>query len=223
MGNRAPLIASLGVIAGMTALSLWAWPLIPANAHIPVHWDIHGAPNGYASKSFALSVMPVLALVLTLTFAGLSLLKADEMHRASASTGYRVGWIGAVLVMAVGHAMIVLNARGIHLDIGGTSVLMVSLLMVVLGNFLGKTRRNPLVGVRTPWTYRSDYSWEKTNRMCGRLLVAVGLTVLAVLAVAGSTVAFVVLLTGLAVATILSVAMSYYYWERDPDRANLGS
>jgi len=223
MGNRAPLIASLAVVTGMIVLSVWAWPLVPAAMKIPVHWDIHGVPNGFASKPFALFIMPALALVLTLLFAGLSLLKADEMHRASTSAGFRVGWVGAVLVTAVGHAMIILNARGIHLDVGGTSVLIVSLFMVTLGNFLGKTRPNPLVGVRTPWTYRSDYSWEKTNRMCGRLFVAVGLIVLAMLATAGSTAAFTTMLTGIAAAAIFSIAMSYYYWVHDPDRAKTGS
>lgn len=223
MGNRAPLIASFAILAGMVALSVWAWPLVPASAQIPVHWDIHGAPNGYASRPVALFVMPLLALILTLAFAGLSLLKADPMHRASMSPGFRVGWVGTVLVMAVGHAMIILNARGIHLDVGGTSVLVVSLLMVTIGNFLGKTRPNPLVGVRTPWTYRSDYSWEKTNRLCGRLFVAVGLIVLAVLAVTGATTALVTLLTGIIGAALFSIAMSYYYWARDPDRPNLSA
>jgi uncharacterized membrane protein len=47
--------------------------------------------------------------------------------------------------------------------------------MIVLGNFLGKIRRNFWLGIRTPWTLSSDIVWERTHRLGGWLFVASGL------------------------------------------------
>jgi len=45
----------------------------------------------------------------------------------------------------------------------------------LLGNVLGQVRRNPWMGIRTPWTLASDAVWTQTHRLAGRLLVAAGI------------------------------------------------
>ncbi|HEY1961509.1 MAG TPA: DUF1648 domain-containing protein [Rhizomicrobium sp.] len=219
MVNRAPLIASLALVAGMAAVSAAVWTQIPDAARLPIHWDINGVPNGYAPKAVALLVAPVLALLLTLLLAGLASIRSTASRDALDSAAWRVGWIGSVLLLAIAHAIVILTARGVRLDVAGNVTFAAALLLIALGNFLGKVRANPWLGIRTPWTRTSTYSWEKTNRRGGRLLVAVGLATLGTIAVFGVVPAVYVLMAGSAATALVTSVASYRYWKRDPDRA----
>jgi uncharacterized membrane protein len=217
MGVRAPLIMSILIVAGMAALSAWAWPLIPDSAPIAIHWGLNNKPNGFASKEFALLVMPAAALFLTLLFAFLSRLSGAEALTRGA-TAYEVGWMGGLLVLAACHVLIVMAARGYHPDVAGNVSFAVGLLLTVIGNFLGRTRPNPFVGVRTFWSLRSDLAWDKSNRAAGRMFVATGLATLASLPIGGGKAATVVLLVGGTASALIAVALSYVYWKQDPER-----
>lgn len=217
MGIRAPLIMSVLIVAGMLAISLWAWPLIPENALIAVHWGLNNKPNGYASRDVALLVMPAMAILLTLLFAFITRLSGAGILTRGA-TAYEIGWLGGLLVLAVCHVLVVMAARGYRPDIAGNMSFVVGLLLTAIGNFLGRTRPNPFVGVRTFWSLRSDYSWEKSNRAAGRMFVVVGLATLASVAISGGKLATVVLIVGMLSATLTAVALSYVYWKQDPER-----
>jgi uncharacterized membrane protein len=61
--------------------------------------------------------------------------------------------------------------------------LIVGAFFVTLGLVTPKIRRNPWVGVRTPWTLSSDENWARTHRLAGYVLVTAGaLMVVAVVA-----------------------------------------
>jgi uncharacterized membrane protein len=51
----------------------------------------------------------------------------------------------------------------------------VGLMLVVIGNYMGRAKRNWTVGTRFSWTLADDEVWAKTNRLAGRLFVLVGL------------------------------------------------
>jgi uncharacterized membrane protein len=57
----------------------------------------------------------------------------------------------------------------------------VALLVVLLGNVLGKVRSNFWFGVRTPWTLASERVWYATHRLAGKTMVAGGLAALLML------------------------------------------
>ena len=42
---------------------------------------------------------------------------------------------------------------------------------IILGNFMGKIRRNYFVGIKTPWTIDNEEVWNKTTRLSGWLWV----------------------------------------------------
>lgn len=217
METRTPLVLSVILIAGMVAVSAWAWPQLPESARLAVHFDLHGNPNGFMTRSPALLILPAVATALMLVFALVAVLM--RRGRANAVTaGYITGWLTSMVALFVGHALIVLKARGWHVDIGGSMNLVMALTFIALGNVLGKTRPNPLVGVRTFWTKNSDYSWDKTNRLAGRLMVAVGLATIGALAAAGTWASHIALFGGILALVAITVPLSYVYWRRDPGR-----
>jgi uncharacterized membrane protein len=90
------------------------------------------------------------------------------------------------------------------------------LIMVgLMGNVLGKVRRNYWIGVRTPWTLANDRVWNDTHRQAARFLVAVaalGLVtlMLPVSFLMASTAVFALIFGGLAVPALYS----FVYYKR---------
>lgn len=218
MSTRNPLIASAMLIVVMIALSAWAWSAIASGAQLPVHWDVQGHANGFASKPVALGFAPVLALVLTALFALWPSIEPRRVNLAASRHPYMAGWIGAVGILAAVHVIVVMEALGKVLNVGSITLAAVSVLLIVLGNFLGKSRANFFVGVRTPWSLSSDLSWEKSNRICGWFMMLTGLAVLAALISGPFDVAIFVMIVGAVGSALAGVIASYVYWKRDPDR-----
>ena len=50
--------------------------------------------------------------------------------------------------------------------------------MIVIGNYLPKTRRNYTIGIRITWTLENDENWRKTHRLAGKIWVLGGLLLL---------------------------------------------
>ncbi len=51
--------------------------------------------------------------------------------------------------------------------------------MTVAGNYLPKCRQNRTVGIKLPWTLRSEANWNKTHRAAGFVWIAGGLMLIA--------------------------------------------
>ena len=77
--------------------------------------------------------------------------------------------------------------------------------------------RNRYVGVRTPWTRRSDHAWRESNRLARPLFLVAGAVTIAVTLLAPDAGMWAGV--GLAVtAAVILTAYSYWLWSNDPDR-----
>jgi uncharacterized membrane protein len=85
----------------------------------------------------------------------------------------------------------------------------------VIGNVLGKVRRNFWMGVRTPWTLANDTVWAATHRLAARLMVAAGLLgAMAVWLGVPIAICFVLLIAALLVPAVYSLVL-YKRLERE--------
>jgi uncharacterized membrane protein len=220
--NRKPgAIASVLLIGFMAAISLWAWPQIPAGRQIPIHWNAAGNPNGFASKEVALLLLPILALAIALLLWVIPQLEPRRLNLAQSARAYLAAWIGGLVVLAGAHLLIVLSAVGRPANVVTIASLLVGGLLIVVGNYLGKVRSNFFFGFRTPWTLSSDLSWGKTNRLGGRVFVAMGAaTVVAGLTRSGTVFAIVLLI--LFALIVMVTIYSYAVWRGDPLKHPLG-
>ena len=58
-----------------------------------------------------------------------------------------------------------MDSGGLYVGIsGGISVILMGIVLIVLGNFMTKTRTNSTVGVRIIWSMYNDNTWRKSNR-----------------------------------------------------------
>ena len=223
MNIRLPLIVSLLVVAAMAALSAWAWQLLPDTARIAVHFDANGVENGFDDKARALIMMPVMAFGITALLAVIPQIEPRRSNLAASGKFYRAVWIGVIAILAMAHTSIVLGALHVAVDIPHTVLPAVAVLFIVIGNYLGKTRSNFFAGIRTPWTLSSEYSWEKTHRLTGRLFMLAGAATLAASFALPAKIAAEIMLAGLLASAAVGVVASYIYWRRDPSRRSSDS
>ena len=141
------LIAAFLVVASAVA-TLIVYPQLPSL--VPTHWDIHNQVNGYSPKWTLFVFGPGFMAGMIVLFYFLPWLSPKHFEVDSFRATYlhimliivaMCGYFQAVILWAgVGHAM----------DVGRAIVGGISLLFALLGNVLGKVRRNLYIGVRTP-------------------------------------------------------------------------
>ncbi len=129
----------------------------------------------------------------------------------------------AQLVMILSIPVVSLLAASASLsgtsDIGGAlPVALMSLVILLIGAFLGRVGPNPFVGVRTPWAYKSRLSWERSNRLAGRLFFLIGLAGLLTAPFAPQPIGLYAILAAISLAAVWAVIESWRVWRTDPDR-----
>lgn len=168
----------LVLLLAMLGIAAWAYPQLPALA--PTHWDASGVANGWMPRFWAAAIWP---LLMAGTAGLLALLPVISPRRFEITPFVRVYWVLGLAVQAclfVIGACALLAAAGYPVSIPIATACAVGGLFVVLGNYMGKFRKNFFVGIRTPWTLASDAVWERTHRLGGRLFVLAGLAGIAV-------------------------------------------
>jgi len=165
------------VILAVLAGTLVAYPSLPSV--VPIHWDAHGHANDWGPKWSLFIYGPGLMLLIILMFSALPWLSPKKFEVDSFRATYLYIMIIVVAMMAYCNLLILLSAlgslAGIVLDVTRAVEGGVCLLVALMGNVLGKVRRNFFVGVRTPWTIANEQVWNATHRFAARTFFAGGL------------------------------------------------
>ena len=219
---RRGLLHSLMPLAVIIGASLWGYTAIDAGARLPVHWSLAGQADRFCVRDEALLILPFIAVGVTLLFAVLPALDPRGGNIIRSARAYLVTWLGTLWLLALAQISVVLTATELWRAkadslVPGIAVLGAAILTSLVGNYLGKTRPNWIIGVRTPWTLTSDITWERTHRFSGRLLVAAGIVSAATTFIypAAGLIMLVVSVLG---AIAASAAYSYLIWRNAPDK-----
>lgn len=218
MKLRTYLVSAVLTVLAMLAVSLWAWPQVPDDAEVPIHWAIDGRANGWAPKPVGLLLLPLLTagIALLLTFA--PRLDPRYANLVRSATAYRAVAYGTLALLAVVHVAATLVVTGRQVPIVGVVGVGVGAFFIVIGNYLGKTRSSWLFGIRTPWTLSSERSWARTHRLGGYLFVLLGGATIVAGLLGAPTLQAVVMLGGMGVVVAVVIVYSYLVWRSDPER-----
>jgi len=145
---------------------------------IPVHWGITGEPDAWVQRDSALVQLLLLPGLMTLMI-GLSLVlpylspKEFRIERFNSTYWYMMflvtmlfGWIQFVVIAAAFEW----NLPIVRLLIAG-----IFLMLALMGNVMGRVKRNWWMGVRTPWTLASEVVWNQTHRLAAWVFFGCGL------------------------------------------------
>jgi uncharacterized membrane protein len=181
---------------------------------VPVHYGLSGEPDAYGSKLQLALLAPIVSVVLAGFLAVLPVLGPfrENFERFRVTYGrISVTVLGAIATI---HAILLLKALGADFNVGSAACILGGAVVAMLGNWMGKVRRNFYVGIRTPWTLANDDVWRRTHRIGGKVMVAAGVIAAATGALAPPRVAFVVLIAVLLVAAGWSVVYSYVIYRK---------
>lgn len=167
------LILTSAVCLLPLAAGLLLWGMLPES--VPVHWNTAGEPDGYASRAFAVFVLPVIFLAINLfTHACVQLdPNAQKASRVILAIAHWTSPVMALLCMGIAYAW----ALGTELAVERIVPAGVGVLIAFIGNYLPKCRPNRTIGIRVPWTLASDENWMRTHRFGGWLYLATGILV----------------------------------------------
>jgi uncharacterized membrane protein len=211
--NLATVVLSL-IVGGLGAWTIFAGP----TELLPIHYNAAGQADDWGTREVVGGVLVGLA-VLTLLLGGGMALAVDRADDPARRRALRYAQLVVVLSIPLISLLIASASLSGATDIGGAvPVAMTSLVLLIIGAFLGRVGPNPFVGVRTPWAYKSRLAWERSNRLAGRLLFVIGLAGLLTAPFAPRPLGLYVLLVAVGVAAVWSVIESWRVWRTDPDR-----
>jgi len=214
MTRRIFVFEMLLVLAALAATAI-AWPHLPAS--VPMHWNIHFQPDRYGSRGTLFLIGPGLMVSILVLTCLLPWLSPKPFGVDSFRAAYRQIMLILFGMMTYLYAVLLWAAFGQSLDAGRAIGGGVCLFVALIGNQMGKLRRNFYIGVRTPWTLASERVWNATHRFAARITVAAGLLGL-LLSIAGLP---ILALFCVIAAALASVLYSLVYYKQLESRGEL--
>lgn len=160
------IIILLPIIAGVLL-----WNQLPEK--LPIHWNNVGDIDGWASKSIAVFLIPVLFVILHIFSITITLCdyKKDKVSKKMMDILF---WIMPTLSIVTSFVMYSV-ALGFEINVQKIVLILVGFIFIIIGNYLPKNRPNNTVGFRIPWTLYNEENWIKTNRLGGKMFVLSGI------------------------------------------------
>jgi uncharacterized membrane protein len=155
------------------------------SSQIPTHWNAHGDADRYGAKWTLFVVSPGMMLGMLGMFAALPWLSPRHFEVDTFRSTYLYIMLVILACVAYFHGLMLWAAVSGHMQIRKAIMGGVCLLVALLGNVMGKVRRNFYIGIRTPWTIADERVWNATHRLAAKTMVLGGLVAL-ILALAGA-------------------------------------
>lgn len=155
-------------------VGLLLWNRLPDT--IATHFDSGNVANGWSSKTFTVLGLPFILLAIHLVTVIVSL-NDPKRKNIGGKMLTLVFWIIPVISWVM-FVSIYAYALELSIDIGVVSGILISVIFLIMGNYMSKNRQNYTVGIKLPWTLNSAENWNRTNRFAGRLWIVAGVVLL---------------------------------------------
>lgn len=213
MSRKFANVISLLLVAGAIIASAVAYPNLPEQ--VPTHWNAAGEIDGYSGRLTAALIGPLTAAGTLLLMWLIPVISPKGFRTEGFQDVINVFQVVLVAFMVGIGGLILAAGYGRELSIERIVPIAVGVLFIVIGNYLGKVRKNFFIGIRTPWTLASDEVWARTHRIAGYLFVAAGaLMALVPMLGPGSRAATYGIVAVSLVAGLVPVAYSFVAYKR---------
>jgi len=139
---------------------------------VPTHFDFSGTPDGWSSRPFAVFGLPCLLAALNVFL--YACLNRDPKRANMSGALKPVSQWSLPVLSVLCYGLTLTAALGYPSRIEIVVPLLTGILLLVIGNYLPKTKQSYTMGIRLPWTLQSEENWNRTHRLSGFLWVAAG-------------------------------------------------
>lgn len=217
--TRIYILLSLLLTAATLLATLIVYPQLPES--VPIHWNIRGEVDGHGGKVWTL-LTPALMVGFLLLFWVLPRLSPKHFEVDSFRSTY---WFIALVLtgyFAYLHGLLTWAAWQGKVDITRAILAGMLVMFSLLGNVLGKVRRNFYVGIKTPWTLASERVWNDTHRLAGKTFVGAAiLGLLAVVLPVPLPAVIIAVVVSMIIGSVIPAAYSLWLYKRLEKRGEL--
>ena len=201
--NLKKLIITSIVILIPVIIGILLWNKLPEQ--VPVHWDINGAVDGYATRLQAIFLMPLILVVFQwICVLGTSLDPKKQNINDKIFT--LVLWIIPVLSLLC-NSFVYATALGHKVNVNVIMPLFMGALFIIIGNYLPKCKQSYTMGIKLPWTLEDEENWNKTHRFAGFIWVVGGVIIMASAIIGAFWIFFVLLIPMVVVPIVYSYSL----------------
>lgn len=202
----------LFLVAIAAIASIIVYPKLPAR--VPTHFDIRGNPNGFGPRWVPTVIFPVMILALWGIMRGLPKIDPRRANYARMQDTYDL-LVNLTLTMVTAlHLLALAGAMGTNVPFVRLIPAVVGVSLIAIGNLLPRAKPNWWFGIRTPWTLSNDRVWERTHRVGGYVMTAIGVLAI-VSAFFGSEVALITFVVVAGAMILGLIAYSYFAWKQE--------
>jgi uncharacterized membrane protein len=190
MKNKTLITFSVLSFLGISAF----YPFLPDT--IPIHWNASGEIDNWGGKwnIFWLAALPLINVILFKLLPKIDP-KKENYEKHQKAYGW-VQWIIAIVFIGLGW-LILSFSMGVEFDMGVVLRLVLGIMFILLGNFMGQLRQNYFVGIKTPWTLADENVWRKTHRRGAVVFALMGLAMISSILLPVKYLATIVLTTSI--------------------------
>jgi uncharacterized membrane protein len=164
-------------VVSMFAVGLYLFPELPSS--MPIHWNIRGEIDNYASREFAVWMFPVLAIGMFALFEiAPSFDPKKEKYKLFAHE-WDIMKTGILGFFAYIHFVTLYVSLHQNTNIMPLMFMGFGSLFILMGNYMSKIRQNYFIGIKVPWTLADEDNWNKTHRFASWCFVGAGILTLA--------------------------------------------
>lgn len=167
---------SILFIAFSFAFAAVMYPSLPEL--IPTHWNAAGDVDSYTPKPWGAFLLPAIAWLVFVLMKLIPVISPKGFRTDQFMEVVRLFQVVLVAFMAVLAVATLLYAAGFQIAMPRFMTGALGVLFVILGNYLGKVRKNFFIGIRTPWTLASSEVWARTHRLAAWLFTLAGIAAL---------------------------------------------
>ncbi len=146
---------------------------------MPSHWNLHGQVDDTLPRFWGVLIFPLIMS---------GLFVVNEIFIRFSPEGFRVDEfkpvVGLLINALMGFMLCVdiaqiLFSLGVAVQMSKVISMGVGAVFVLIGNYMGKLRKNFFIGIRTPWTLANDEVWWRTHRLGSWLFMGLGIAAIA--------------------------------------------
>ena len=154
--------------------------------------------------------------------------RAAQSAKANAAVGSITLTVSSAVFALLNFALLYIASSSVEstdflpFDFMGITVVLLGIVLVVMGNYMPKTKKNSLIGFRCAWTKYNDVTWQKSNRFAAYVMMAAGVVSILCGLIFGGIASMIVLFASILVSAGIMLAYSYriYKEETKNDKIN---
>lgn len=199
------------IIAASFIITLALYNKLPEQ--MPMHWNLTGEVDRYETRLVGAFAIPVLNVFLLLMMIWMPVIDPRRKNYDKFEGFYKLFQWVMVLFLTGMHVLTLSWSLGYEPSISMFVKLGMGILFMILGNYMGKTRANWFIGIRTPWTIENEEVWNKTHRLGGVLMFLAGLIAF-LLAFINQDFTFWITIGAILAAAIVPVVYSFLLFQK---------